>query len=154
MKPITRCCARPGDGIYVTGPLGGSLLGRHMTFEPRVNIDRKLASLGSVTSMIDLSDGLSRDLANICRASEVGATVMANLIPIHEDAIEARRDGRTPLEHALNDGEDYELLFTGQPGFYFASTRIGTITDEPGVWIQDSQGNREKLEPKGWEHRI
>jgi thiamine-monophosphate kinase len=154
VKPIVRCCAKPGDGIYVTGPLGGSILGRHMTFEPRIATARKLASLGSVNAMIDLSDGISRDLGHICRASNVGAVVMANLVPIHEDAIEARRDGRSPLEHALHDGEDYELLFTGQPAFYFASTRIGTIVDEPGVFLQTSPGVREPLAPKGWEHRL
>jgi thiamine-monophosphate kinase len=125
-----------------------------MTFEPRINIARKLASLGSVTAMIDLSDGLSRDLAHVCRASNVGAVVMANLVPIHEDAIEMRRDGRPPLEHALHDGEDYELLFTGQPGFYFASTRVGTIVEEPGTFLQTAPGVREPLEPRGWEHRL
>jgi thiamine-monophosphate kinase len=155
IKPVVRCCAKPGDGIYVTGPLGGSLLGRHMTFEPRIAIARKLASLNSVTAMIDVSDGLSRDLGHVCRASNVGAVVMASLVPVHEDAIEMRRrDGRSPLEHALHDGEDYELLFTGQPAFYFASTRIGTITAEPGVWLQAADGSREALESKGWEHRL
>ena len=155
LKPILRSGARPGDGIYVTGPLGGSILGRHLAFEPRVAIARKLASLGSITAMIDVSDGLSRDLAHVCRASNVGATVMADLVPVHEDAIEMRRrDGRTPLEHALHDGEDYELLFTGQPGYYFASTRVGTITEEPGVWLQAATGEREELAPKGWEHRL
>jgi thiamine-monophosphate kinase len=154
VRPITRCCAKPGDGIYVTGPLGGSLLGRHMNFEPRINIARKLASLGSVSAMIDISDGLSRDLGNICLASGVGAVVMASLVPVHEDAIEMRRDGKTPLEHALHDGEDYELLFTGQPAFYFASTRVGTITEEKEIWIQDAKGGRERLDPKGWEHRL
>ncbi len=155
IKPVVRCCAKPGDGIYVTGPLGGSILGRHMTFEPRVAIARKLASLGSVTAMIDISDGLSRDLGHVCRASNVGAVVMANLVPVHEDAIEMRRlDGGAPLEHALHDGEDYELLFTGQPAFYFESTRIGTITAEPGVYLQTAPGVKEPLEPKGWEHRL
>ena len=155
IKPVLRCCAKPGDGIYVTGPLGGSILGRHMTFEPRITIARKLASLGSVSAMIDISDGLSRDLGHVCRASNVGAVVVASLVPVHEDAIKMRRrDGRSPLEHALHDGEDYELLFTGQPAFYFASTRIGTITAEPGVWLQSADGAREPLEAKGWEHTL
>src|SRR5688572_29613150 len=153
VKPILRSGARPGDGIYVTGPLGGSILGRHLAFEPRVAIARKLASLGSITAMIDLSDGLSRDLGHVCRQSGVGALVMASQVPVHEDAIAMRRDGRTALDHALHDGEDYELLFTGRPGFYFASTRIGTITEEQGVWLQ-STAAREPLEPKGWEHRL
>ncbi len=154
INPILRGGAKPGDGIYVTGPLGGSLLGRHMTFEPRIGVARKLASLGSVSAMIDLSDGLSRDLGHVCRAGNVGAVVMAGLVPVHEDAIQMRRDGRTPLEHALHDGEDYELLFTGQPAFYFASTRVGTITQEPSVWLQTAAGEREVLEAKGWEHRL
>lgn len=155
IKPVLRSGAKPGDGIYVTGPLGGSRLGRHMTFQPRVDIARKLASLGSVSAMIDLSDGLSRDLGHICRASNVGATVMAALVPVHEDAIEMRRhDGRTPLEHALHDGEDYELLFTGQPAFYFASTRIGTIIAEPEICLQSPDGSRHPLQAKGWEHRL
>ena len=63
ITPITRSGAKPGDGIYVTGPLGGSILGRHMTFEPRVHLARKLAQGGVVTAMLDISDGLSRDLA-------------------------------------------------------------------------------------------
>lgn len=154
IKPIARCGARPGDGIYVTGPLGGSILGRHMTFEPRVDIARKLASLGSITAMIDVSDGLSRDLGHVCRQSGMGAVVTAGQVPVHEDAIAMRRDGRSPLDHALHDGEDYELLFTGRPGFYFASTRIGTITEEQGVWLQTGATTREPLEPRGWEHRL
>ena len=154
VKPILRSGARAGDGIYVTGPLGGSILGRHMTFEPRIEIARKLASLGSVSAMIDVSDGLSRDLGHICRASGVGALVMAGLVPIHEDTIHMRREGRSPLEHALHDGEDYELIFTGQPAFYFASTRIGTIIDEPGVWLQSAEGLRQRLGTEGWEHPL
>src|SRR5688500_7419381 len=54
VTPVTRGGAKVGDGIYVTGPLGGSLRGRHMTFEPRVFVGRKLAETGRVTSMIDL----------------------------------------------------------------------------------------------------
>ena len=154
VKPVLRSGARPGDGVYVTGPLGGSILGRHMTFEPRVDAARKLASLGSITAMIDLSDGLSRDLGHVCRASGVGAVVTASQVPVHDDAIAMRRDGRAALDHALHDGEDYELLFTGPPGFYFASTRVGTITADPGVWLQQAGKGREPLEPRGWEHRL
>jgi thiamine-monophosphate kinase len=154
VPPISRAGAKAGDAIYVTGPLGGSILGRHMSFEPRVGLGRVLAQTGSVTAMIDLSDGLSRDLSHICRESGVGAIVHAGDVPIHEDAIEMRRDGYSPLDHALHDGEDYELLFTSPHltgGGDFVS-RIGMITSEPGIWLQHRDGSREPLEPKSWQH--
>ena len=153
VAPVTRAGARPGDGIYVTGPLGGSILGRHMTFSPRVALARELAAGGAIHAMIDLSDGLSRDLRHLCRAGGVGAVVEAADVPIHDDVARMRDDGRTPLEHALNDGEDYELLFAAPAGRYPGSVRVGTFLPEPGVWLQTG-GGREPLEPKAWEHRL
>ncbi|MGD0463341.1 MAG: thiamine-phosphate kinase [Tepidisphaeraceae bacterium] len=151
IRPVTRGGARPGDEIYVTGPLGGSVLGRHLTFEPPVALGRKLA--GAATSMIDLSDGLSRDLAQICRASGVGAVIEAQRVPIHPDAVElSRRDGVTALDHALNDGEDYELLLTGPAGIGGA-IRVGRITREPGIYLMEN-GAMRPLEPRGWEHEL
>src|SRR5262245_28905022 len=87
ITPITRGGAKPGDGIFVTGALGGSLLGRHMTFEPRVFLAREIAKKNRAHAMIDLSDGLSRDLNHICEMSTVGALIDASRIPIHEDAV-------------------------------------------------------------------
>src|SRR4051812_2388943 len=133
VAPITRGGARPGDGIYVTGPLGGSILGRHMTFAPRVNEGRQLAASGVVTAMIDLSDGLSRDLRHICRQSGVGAAIESSKIPIHADAVElSRRDGVPAVEHAVNDGEDHELLFTAKAEPVLG-VRIGRVTGEREV---------------------
>lgn len=151
IPPLTRSGARAGDGIYVTGPLGGSILGRHMDFTPRIALARRLAAGGRVTSMIDLSDGLSRDLGHICRQSGVGAILEAERIPIHSDATRLR-DRRTPLEHALHDGEDHELLLTGSPEDP-SLVRLGTITAEPGIRIEAS-GRSETLEPLGWEHGL
>jgi thiamine-monophosphate kinase len=152
IKPITRNSAKPGDQIYVTGPLGGSILGRHMTFTPRVREARQLAQTGIVTSMIDLSDGLSRDLRHLCRESHVGAAVHSSEIPIHPDADTlSRQTCRYPIEHALHDGEDYELLFTTreeQPFGYW----IGTITAQEGAVIDEDKSV--SLEPKGWEHKL
>jgi thiamine-monophosphate kinase len=154
VKPVTRAGAKPGDGIFVTGHLGGSILGRHMTFEPRVFLGRQLAETGLVSAMIDLSDGLSRDLGHICRESGVGAVIDAAAVPVHDDAVEMRRDGHSPLEHALHDGEDYELLFTAREGsFGTMAKRIGMITASPGIWLQ-SGDQHEPLEPKGWEHTL
>src|SRR5262249_50663712 len=136
IQPVLRSGARVGDFIYVTGPLGGSWLGRHMTFTPRVEMARELAGAGRVHSMIDLSDGLSRDLGHICRLSGgLGATIIAENVPIHEDALAAfRNDRMQPLDHALHDGEDYELLFTAaeHPAHGIS---IGMITREPGIWL-------------------
>lgn len=153
--PVTRKGARAGDGIYVTGPLGGSILGRHMTFAPRVELGHRLAAAG-VTAMIDLSDGLSRDLRHICEQSGVGAIIQAEDIPVHDDAVKMRRDGHTPLEHALHDGEDYELLYTAPQSHEggLVGTTIGRMMSEPGIFLQARDGSRQPLEPKGWEHAL
>jgi len=151
IPPLRRSGAKPGDHIYVTGPLGGSILGRHMSFQPRVREARQLGKTGIVTSMIDISDGLSRDLRHICRESRVGATLHSSEIPIHPDAdILSRQTCRYPIEHALHDGEDYELLFTTseeQPFGYW----IGRITADEKIIDEDREVS---LEPKGWEHKL
>ncbi len=155
VNPITRKGAKVSDDIYVTGPLGGSILGRHMTFEPRVALGRRLAETGRIAAMIDVSDGLSRDLRHICRQSGVGALLNSKLIPIHPDAIMlSDRDGRSALDHALNDGEDHELLFSGRlEGLGLPVTRIGRVTEQSGIYLE-VDGKVELLEAKGWEHRI
>lgn len=149
---ITRGGAKVGDGIYVTGPLGGSILGRHIDFIPRIREARNLARTGAITAMIDISDGLSRDLRHICRQSHVGAIVDAASIPIHEDAMKMD-DGRSPLEHALHDGEDHELLFTASAGATIPYRRIGQITSSPGIFLKQD-GMLSPLEAKAWEHRL
>jgi len=153
VQPVRRRGARPGDGLYVTGSLGGSLLGRHMTFVPRVAEGRVLGRCGSVTAMIDLSDGLSRDLLHLCQASEVGAVVDAASVPVHPDAVElSRRDGKLAFEHALHDGEDYELLFTSRSAPPIGK-RIGTISAERSLLIE-IDGRQTPLEAGGWEHEL
>ena len=150
VEPVTRRGAKVGDSIFVTGALGGSLLGRHMTFVPRIHEARAIAATG-VSAMIDVSDGLSRDLRHICEQSGVGAILDAASIPIHEDAVKmSRQDRRSPLEHAMHDGEDHELLFTSHAD-HPDWVRIGRVVSEPGVFI-DIGGKREPLEPKGWQH--
>ena len=150
IRPITRSGARAGDGIYVTGPLGGSILGRHMTFAPRIHEARQLASFRplntqGVSSMIDISDGLSRDLRHLTANAEIDS----KLIPIHGDAEElSRKDGVSSIEHALHDGEDHELLFTSalRPPL---GIRVGTVTDSGGILLDGKP-----LPAKGWEHPL
>jgi thiamine-monophosphate kinase len=125
-----------------------------MTFEPRIREARQLAQTGLVTSMIDLSDGLSRDLRHICRESGVGAALHCGEIPIHPDADTlSRQTCRYPLEHALNDGEDYELLFTAQEEALPGCIAIGTVDAQPLVRLR--RGSQvELLSPEGWQHPL
>ncbi len=100
----TRDGAKPGDIIFVTGPLGGSLKsGRHLTFIPRVSQARFLVKNLKPTAMMDISDGLAGDLRHILKQSGVGADIWFDAIPLHKNVT---------VEQALTDGEDFELLFT------------------------------------------
>jgi len=125
---VKRSGARPGDRVFVTGPLGGSLLGKHLSFTPRVREALKLRP----TAMIDISDGFAIDLHRLCEASGVGAQVDLSKVPISAAAKRlARRTGRRPIDHALNDGEDYELLYTARkPG------GVGVITSDRRVNVR------------------
>ena len=153
LKPVQRSGARPGDRLYVTGPLGGSILGRHLEFVPRVDLAIELAARHELHAMLDLSDGLSRDLPRLCAASGVGAMIDASRIPIHDD-VARMTDRRLPLEHALHDGEDYELLFAAPPGIEHPRViEIGEIIAGDGVWVRDGQSAR-PLVAAGWEHSL
>jgi len=163
LRPVLRSGARPGDRIFVTGSLGGSLSGRHLDAEPRVREGIFLNREAGASAMIDISDGLSADLSHVARESGVGAVVREAAIPVSEAArVLEKEDGRAALRHALDDGEDFELLFTVAPdraewlrgswSFDLALTEIGEITEE-GVFIERPDGVREKLEPRGYEHR-
>jgi len=155
IPPVTRSGARPNQHIFVTGPLGGSILGRHMTFTPRVREARALAATGAISAMIDLSDGLSRDIRHICRQSNVGALLLEQNIPVHDHSIEMRRDGHSPIEHALHDGEDHELLYVSSQPIpkEFPGILIGWTTAEKGVRLRTKAGDI-PLDPKGWEHQF
>jgi len=110
-RVVPRTGAHRGDWIYVTGTLGGSLLGRHWRFTPRLAEGSWLARRREVRAMMDVSDGLAKDLHALTPPGAVPALTGA-AVPISPDARRrARRTGRPPLHHALSDGEDYELLF-------------------------------------------
>lgn len=153
ITPILRKGAQPGEHIYVTGPLGGSLLGRHIDFVPRVREARVLAQRHRITSMIDISDGLWRDLGHICDASGVGARVDASSVPVHDDAKRlSATNGREALLHALHDGEDHELIFTS-PDQVDGVTRIGVITAQREM-VLISNGAPRDPGIGGWEHAL
>ncbi len=158
IEPVLRSGAQVGNTICVTGKLGGAwATRRHLEFTPRIADARILAGQFAVSAMIDISDGLVGDLHHILNASNVGAELEDLAIPIHDDAAE-RKD---PLEAALFDGEDYELLFTlpeteadrlmDSNPLGVGIGRIGTIVAGSGMTLL-REGRREKLEPRGWEH--
>jgi len=157
-EPVKRSGAKPGDNICVTGSLGGSGFGKHLEFEPRVKEAIKIAGIVKLNAMIDISDGLSSDLDRICRRSSVGAIIDAGLIPISEEAHKAE----DPLSSAINDGEDFELLFTLSKGDFrelldkwnepVPITRIGEITDTKKVQIEMPDGQITDLPVKGYDH--
>jgi thiamine-monophosphate kinase len=147
---LRRDGARPGDGIYVSGALGGSALGletlkgkarqRHLKPEPRLALGQFLREKLRATSAIDLSDGLSLDLRRLCLASNAAAEIN-----------EPPRFPGASLEQSLHGGEDYELLFTVRPGTKVPAdlTRIGTIVKGvPGEVLLDGQ----PLAPRGYDH--
>jgi thiamine-monophosphate kinase len=130
-KAMLRSAAKPGDSIYLTGPLGAA-----KKPEPRVAEGMALRRAG-VKAAIDISDGLVIDLHRLCLASRVRADL--------EDVPVAK--GATPDE-AFYRGEDYELLFTGRRG-KFQGIRIGTIVEgNPG----EIRYRGRRLQPKGFDH--
>jgi thiamine-monophosphate kinase len=150
---ILRSGAKPGDVLYVSGQLGGSALGfvrrrgaawkRHKRPEPRLRLGRALRRIA--TAAMDLSDGLSLDLERLCRESNVGAELTA----------EVPRAKGASNEQALHGGEDYELLFTAKASKKVPAavagipiTRIGRITAEIGTIIYKGK----VLEPLGFDH--
>jgi thiamine-monophosphate kinase len=168
--PLCRSGARPGDRIVVTGSFGGSILGRHLDFEPRVAEALFLSERYRLNAGIDASDGLSIDLARMARESGCGAAVDLHAVPVADDArqlAEKLADGSTPLDHALGDGEDFELILAVPPDaaermlaeqpltpLGVALTAIGEFVPEPGLWQLDPAGLRLPLAPRGYEHEF
>jgi thiamine-monophosphate kinase len=168
-ESVLRSGARPGDLIYVTGELGSSAAtlkqlfasrkirpsaaSRHFFPQPRLDVGLWLRRRGLATAMIDLSDGLSIDLAHICEESGVSAIIDSKNIPVARNST---------LDLALHGGEDYELLFTASPKARIPAaingvrvTHIGSITRKDyrsAIRILDENGKARALRPLGWQH--
>ncbi len=180
-----RSGAKAGDGIYVTGTLGGAAaelmaLERspqrfagltkaegehpHVFPEPRLDVAKKLAALGLVRAAIDISDGLSTDLAHLCEESGVAAEVDSSAISVDVRAMLAERAGwaASAMKLALHGGENYELLFTAAAEARVPQRIAGVEVRRIGRMVKRSRGARMKLrdedgrvtelEACGWEH--
>lgn len=175
-RAILRSTAKIGDAIFVSGTLGGAAGGlrllesghrikdnhvdpvvkKQLRPQPQLSAANLLQDLNIVTSMIDISDGLSSDLSHICESSRVGAQLLADSIPVDPD-LSTHFDTEARLDMALNGGEDLQLLFTvseenipklNSPDF----TRVGEITANVGIIELSNAGELRKLPPKGFQH--
>ncbi len=153
---VLRDNAKIGDCIFVTGKLGGSQYGGHLSFTPRIAESNYLVSRYKINSMLDISDGLIADLGHILKQSKKGAVLEQRNIPIHKKAI--------CLENAFYDGEDFELLFTldekeakklflNWPFKKVKLSCIGKITGRgTGLKLIDKKGKLTKIKPGGYRH--
>jgi thiamine-monophosphate kinase len=179
-RALRRSGARAGDILYVTGALGGAAAELtalsaaprkfrnanaaqdhpHLFPQPRLAVGQTLLRRRLATACIDLSDGLSTDLAHLCAASNVAAELDLAQLPLHPLA--ATLDEPAQITALLHGGEDYELLFTASPSTKIPRsianvpiTRIGRIIraqrNKPQMSIV-SDGARFELQPHGWEH--
>lgn len=159
--PVTRAGARPGDWLLATGSFGGSILGKHLDFTPRVREAVALHQAADLHAMIDVSDGLAADIAHVCEESGCGAVLRAESIPIAE-AARQMGDGLSPLDRALGDGEDFELVFAvsredarqllASAPIDIPLTHIGECV-ESGMWLEEA-GQRRPLDPWGYVHEL
>jgi thiamine-monophosphate kinase len=171
-KAILRSGAQPGDRIFVTGELGGPsfVLGKmfeqpkkkwrasafpsHFYPQPQLAVGRYLRDKGIASAMIDISDGLSTDLAHICDESQSGAVIHTNAVP---RATVGRHE--VPMSFALHGGDEYQLLFTSPQGKRVPAeiagipvTHIGYMIPEQELLIEHENGYTTELVPEGWEH--
>jgi thiamine-monophosphate kinase len=173
-RAILRSGARPGDLLYASGTLGEAESGlrhlrrqhrsprtakaalqKHLYPRPRLELGQWLAEKRLTSAMMDLSDGLSSDLPRLCAASGVGARIETGLLPVTSEA-----NRNQALEFALHGGDDYELLFAVSrrkaqllpPQIHGVKlTRIGQITRERKILLQDEKGTLTPFRPGGWD---
>jgi thiamine-monophosphate kinase len=181
---VYRSGARVGDDVWVTGPLGDaaaglfllqnteaplpsvyeSLVRAHQKPMPRLKLGKLLADSGLAHAMIDISDGIAKDLGHTCEQSGTGAVVQAASVPMSSSLLKLAAElDKSPLGWALHGGEDYELLFAASPAdrkriesltakvSKTPAAHIGTIIEEDGIWLETEKG-KEPLGSGGYSH--
>lgn len=167
--PLLRKGAQTGDALYVTGTLGGSLLKKHYEFEPRLIEGQWLAQSQACSALMDITDGLAKDLGELI-PDECAAYLELGKIPLSDASHQcAKASGRSAMEHAFCDGEDYELLlavkndtqlevFERQWGQRFPGTPLSQIGElrksENKASYIDSKTQEALPWIKGFEHLI
>ena len=180
-KAVLRSGAKPKDLIYLTGKIGGAAIGlkllednenfeksnhqnlllRQLSPNPNTEIGQIIGAKNLATAMIDLSDGLSSDLAHLCKASNVGAKIFAEKIPIEPEISNFKFQIQDNLSFALNGGEDFELLFTVNPKKKIQVEKelknhqiscIGEITVNAEIIKLIIDEKPKILDPKGFRH--
>lgn len=175
---LYRSGARPGDRIYLTGPVGDSgagfhalldhasgcgvdeLVRRHLEPVPHLVQGRVIAAARLAHAMIDVSDGVGVDLSHLCEESGVGAILHEDALPISPElAAYSRHLGLDPTSFALGGGEDYVLLLTGEDSLGSVAAaagvrlfEVGRIIEEPRMSLRRADGSVSPLEPRGWDH--
>ena len=163
--PVLRSGGQVGDVLLVTGCFGGSILGHHFDFQPRVAEAIWIHERETLNAAIDVSDGLSLDVARLAAASRCGAAIELDRVPVSEAARRlAGRPGErsSALDHALSDGEDFELVLSvphdsaerllAAPPLGVPLTRIGRLIPELGLWHGSAGKPLQPLEPRGYQH--
>jgi thiamine-monophosphate kinase len=166
--PLTRDGGKPGDWLLVTGSLGGSILGHMFDFTPRLREAIALHERYELHAAIDISDGLALDASRLAAESGCGAVIFTDRVPISPDAFKLSEQEKTAepksaaLQHALSDGQDFELLIAASPEtaqrilsdkpIECPISRVGELIIEPGLWQKTAGGDRQPLEPIGWRH--
>lgn len=163
----TRTGAKPGDRILVSGALGGSISEHQFTFTPRVKEALAWREVATVNAAMDISDGFSLDLSRLLRASAAGAIICEDRLPISDAAhsLYTSGSGKTPLQHALGDGEDFELILCAAPQaaeqlLDFAKRNgqtlidVGEVTEGDALRMRTSGGQIEPLPIAGFQHRL
>ncbi len=179
-KAILRSGAKPGDSIFITGFIGAAAAGllqlesgikfdeslsiplKHLLFRqlqplPQVKTANILRKHGLATAMLDISDGISSDLAHLINASAAGCQIDIEKLPIDPaiSSLDLTEEQRVDL--ALNGGEDFELLFTVSQDFFstvqdLGFHHIGEITANVGIIELRADGKTSILTPKGYRH--
>ncbi len=162
-RAITRGGARPGHSVLVTGTLGGSILGKHLKFTPRLAEAEWLARHFPPAAMIDISDGLGVDSGHIAHESAAAIIIDASRVPVSAAARRlAATTGKSALSHAVGDGEDFELLFALDKHraakcleawpFKTRLTASGRVEKGSGSYLFFKDHHRERIDSEGYQH--